>query len=251
MLDAEAIRTKIASFSRWYHQIELAPGVTTPGVNASSVVLERLNLPEDCRGLRALDIGARDGYFSFELERRGAEVLAIDYARPTETGFAIAQEILNSKVVYQVANVYDLNAQDYGQFDIVLFLGVLYHLRNPLLALDHIWSVCRNQLWVESHVLDKAFMRDEKEPLVPLSQVSADLIATPIMQFYPGAVLNNDATNWWVPNMACLRAMLKESNFVIGHESLAGNRGLFICKVNDDPHVNYYRQLERTRETIK
>jgi tRNA (mo5U34)-methyltransferase len=251
MLDAEAIRTKIASFSSWYHQIELAPGVVTPGINLSKVVLDRLNLPEDCRGLRALDIGARDGYFSFELERRGAEVLAIDYAKPTDTGFAIAKEILGSKVVYKVANVYDLRVEDYGKFDIVLFLGVLYHLRNPLLALDHIWSVCRDRLWVESHVLDRAFLRQENSPLVPLSEISPELLETPIMQFYPGAVLNNDATNWWTPNMACLRAMLNESNFVIEHESLMGLRGLFICKVNDDPEINYYRQLERTFESTR
>src|SRR3954469_21042627 len=89
--DAE-IRARIDTVPHWYHQIEIRPGVVTPGINDSSETLQLLSLPDDATGTRVLDIGVRDGYFSFELERRGAEVLAIDYLEPSETGFPIAKE---------------------------------------------------------------------------------------------------------------------------------------------------------------
>lgn len=88
------------------------------------------------------------------MERRGAEVVAIDYALPNITGFNVAAKIFGSKVPYIVENVYDLNLETYGAFDIVLFLGVIYHLRNPLLALDKIHSVVKpgGLLFVESAI---------------------------------------------------------------------------------------------------
>ncbi|NOK60611.1 MAG: 2-polyprenyl-3-methyl-5-hydroxy-6-metoxy-1,4-benzoquinol methylase [Chloroflexi bacterium AL-W] len=244
--EQETIAQKIAQFPHWYHQIEVAPGVVTPGINATPLVLELLDLPEDCTGMRALDIGARDGFFSFELEKRGANVLALDYVEPTQTGFAIAKELLQSQVEYKVANVYDLNPEDYGTFDIVLFLGVLYHLRNPLLALDKIWSVCSGQLWIESQVIDNAFLDYQSQQLHPLSVVSPNLTTTPIMQFYPQNTLNNDFTNWWAPNMACLTAMLEDANFVVERSLLHGSRGIAHCRVNNDKQINHYRNIENS-----
>src|SRR5690348_11622893 len=108
-MSTDIIREKIARHRGWYHRIELAPGVVTPGINDSPGVLKLLQLPEDCQGLRALDIGAMDGFFSFELERRGAEVLAIDNLSPNASGFRIAAELLGSKVRHEVANVYELS----------------------------------------------------------------------------------------------------------------------------------------------
>ena len=116
-LDSDALRRRIAEHSRWYHRITLAPGVVTPGVQDSAGVLahlDQLGLPADCSGLSVLDIGVRDGFFAFELERRGAEVTGIDIMPPTETGFAIAAEILGSGVKYLVGNVYDLAPERLG-----------------------------------------------------------------------------------------------------------------------------------------
>src|SRR5262245_59952576 len=117
--DDQHLQEKISSVPFWYHRIELKPGLITPGINDSQAVLELLELPKDCSRLRALDIGARDGFFSFEMERRGAEVLAIDYMPPNQTGFMVAKEILGSNVTYKVANVYGLDPKEYGTFDIV------------------------------------------------------------------------------------------------------------------------------------
>jgi tRNA (mo5U34)-methyltransferase len=242
--DNQFLQKKISSVPFWYHSIELRPGLITPGINDSQAVLKLLELPKDCRGLRVLDIGARDGFFSFELERRGAEVLAIDYVRPDRTGFAVAKEILGSNVTYQVANVYDLAPDDFGTFDIVLFLGVLYHLRNPMLALDKIWQICRGRLWVESQLIDNAFLDMETLQMKELGTLHPSLSTIPLMQFYPGTSLNNDASNYWAPNMACLKAMLEEANFVVDKTLINGARGIAYCTRAYDPQKAYHSRIE-------
>src|SRR5947208_11385966 len=93
----DEIRRLIAEHGRWWHEIDLAPGIVTPGddSNRSKLpILDGLGLPADMRELRALDIGCSDGYFSFEMERRGAAVVAIDFVPETYTGFAVARRIL-------------------------------------------------------------------------------------------------------------------------------------------------------------
>src|SRR5512145_1989374 len=99
--DPQGVRALVAGHRAWYHQIELAPGLVTPGTHASAAalaVLDRLGLPADASGRRVLDLGCRDGFFTFEMERRGAEVVAVDYADPDVTGFSIAARILGSRV---------------------------------------------------------------------------------------------------------------------------------------------------------
>lgn len=246
-LTEREIREKIASIEHWYHRIEVAPGITTPGINASRECLELIPLPKDCSGLRALDIGARDGFYSFELEKRGAEVVALDYLDPSITGFNVAKELLGSNVTCRVDNVYNLSREGYGLFDIVLFLGTLYHLRDPLLALDRIWDVSADgaQLFVESQVIDNAFL-DRKGKSVPLSSLHPELVQTPIMQFYPRDSLNRDFTNWWAPNMACLEALLESANFRVQHRRLNGARGIFQAKKTTDENTAYYRRIEKS-----
>ncbi|HYF61435.1 MAG TPA: methyltransferase domain-containing protein [Herpetosiphonaceae bacterium] len=225
------LRARINSVPHWYHQIEVAPGVVTPGINRSSEVLRRLDLPADCRGLRALDIGARDGFFSFELERRGAEVLAIECVPPEQTGFLVASELLGSAVRYEVLDVYDLDPRRHGTFDLVLFLGVIYHLRHPLLAIDRIRAVARDRLWLESHVIDQGFLNLADGQVSPLAAAAPRLAHNPVMQFYPGGALNGDTSNWWGPNMACLESMLESAGFVVDRAELYHDRGIVQCHV--------------------
>ena len=240
----ESIWRRINSVPHWHHQITIAPGITTPGSQPSSEVLQLLQLPEDCKGMRVLDIGTRDGFFSFELERRGAEVLAIDHLGATLTGFAVASELLGSRVKYEVLNVYDLSPAMHGTFDIVLFLGVLYHLRNPLLAMDKIRSICRGRLWVESQTLDNAFLDSSTGAMMTLDELAPLLKHVPIMQYYPGSELNRDGTNWWAPNLACLVAMLETSGFVVKRKMLLGGRAIIECLLSDDADVERFRALE-------
>jgi tRNA (mo5U34)-methyltransferase len=243
----DQIRERIASVPHWYHQIEVRPGITTPGVNDSTRTLRRLDLPRRCHGLRVLDIGARDGFFSFELERRGAEIVAIDYIDPSASGFAVASELLGSEVQCDVCNVYDLAPERHGTFDIVLFLGLLYHLRDPLLALDRIWEVCRPDalLVMETQLLDNALLVDGGA-FRTLADIDPLLRDTCLMQFYPGDTLNGDPSNYWAPNAACVRGMLGAAGFETKAEDVAGSRGIFHARRIVDPTAVYYRRLEKT-----
>jgi tRNA (mo5U34)-methyltransferase len=205
------IRAKIESAPQWFHQIELAPGIVTPGRDNSASKLERLNIPADLAGKRVLDIGTNDGFFSFECERRGAHVIAIDEA-PTP-GFRVAHELLGSAVEFRRLNIYDLAPEELGTFDIVLCLGVLYHLRHPLLALERVHTICTDLLILETQVCDRYFM-DASGDRRELALIAPELLATPIAQFYTSNELNGDVTNWWSPNIMALHGMLQSTGFV-------------------------------------
>ena len=110
----------------WFHSIEVAPGIVTPGrvpLDYLRGLVQRCALPDSLAGLRVLDVGAWDGFFSFEAERRGArEVVALDIPPVDRKGFAIARELLGSRVHYERGSVYDLSPARHGTFDLVLFL---------------------------------------------------------------------------------------------------------------------------------
>lgn len=186
---------------RWYHSIDLGHGVVTQGFTNPQGVLNRLHLAPRLDGLSVLDIGAWDGFYSFEAERRGARrVLATDHycwngpGWGTKEGFELARRALDSKVEDLEIDVMDLTPARVGTFDLVLFLGVLYHLRHPLLALERVFSVTGKQLILETHV-------------------DMLLSSRPACAFYPGAELSRDVTNWFGPNPAALIAMLRDVGF--------------------------------------
>ena len=186
---------------RWYHTIDFGGGIVTKGIDETSVRLPRLGLPTSLAGLTVLDVGAWDGFFSFEAERRGASrVVAADHFSwhgegwGSKDGFELARRTFGSKVEDIDIDVMDLSPERVGQFDVVLFLGVLYHLRHPLLALERIASVTRKLLILET-VVDMVGIR------------------RPAAAFYPGRELNNDPTNWWAPNVPGLHAMLHAAGF--------------------------------------
>lgn len=141
----------------WRHKIDLGNGIITPGDANTQKKLKGLGFPDDFEGKSVLDVGAWDGFYSFEAEKRNAgRVLAIDTWThgAGKTGFNLAKRILNSKVESKTMSVYDLSAKNEGVFDITLFLGVLYHLRHPLLAFDKIAEVTRELIIVESYCVD-------------------------------------------------------------------------------------------------
>ena len=186
---------------RWWHTIDLGNGVITPGVDDSPRKLKKLGIPKDLQRMTVLDIGAWDGFFSFEAERRGASrVFATDSfcwggeGWGTKAGFELARRVLNSKVQDMEIDVLDISSEKVGIFDLVLFLGVLYHIRHPLLALERVFSVTGKQLILETHV---------------------DMIGCKrqVMAFYPETELDHDPTNWWGPNPAAVEAMLKIVGF--------------------------------------
>ena len=189
---------------RWYHTIDLGDGVVTKGVDDSPERLARVQLPHNLSGRSVLDIGAWDGFFSFEAERRhAARVVAADHYAWLGTGwgtglgksgFELARAALNSRVEDVDIDVMDLSPERVGAFDLVLFLGVLYHLPNPLLALERVASVTTDHLILET-VVD----------MVGVSR--------PAAAFYPGPELHDDPTNWWGPNQAAVQGMLRSVGF--------------------------------------
>lgn len=207
MATKEEILAKVAEVPFWGQSIPLPHGVVTPGrVMRNLDVLGRLELPEDLTGKRVLDVGTWDGYFAFEAERRGAEVVAIDdlSRRPggvdppdrgeLNRGFETARGLLGSMVRFRELSVYDLDPGELGLFDLSLLLGVLYHCKHPLLALEKLAGVTRGHAIVET----ACFRTVSRLPLV---------------RYAEGATVNGDASNWWIFNRPALLGMLADCGF--------------------------------------
>ena len=184
----------------WIHTIDLGNGVITPGVWPPSPLILRALESVDFTDKKVLDIGCLDGLWSFEAEKRGArEVYATDLAtqRPYRDRPAIelARRILNSRIKYfPDVSVYDVAELGVRDFDIVLFCGVYYHLKNPLLALSKLRGVLKTGglLITEGEVVG-----DERRSYA---------------RFYYHRHYQQDRSNWWVPTVACLREWI-ECNF--------------------------------------
>jgi tRNA (mo5U34)-methyltransferase len=199
-MNVDELRRAVAS-TTWWHRIDLGHGIVTPGSDDSAYKLQYLGIPDDLRGMTVLDIGASDGFFSFEAERRGARrVLATDvwtgetWGMQAKRGFEIARRALNSKVESVEVDVLDIAPGKIGVFDMVFFLGVLYHMRHPLLALEKVFAVTGKQLILETHI----------------ERVGG---GRPAMVLYPGSEMNHDPSNWWGPNPAAVQAMLNNVGF--------------------------------------
>lgn len=215
----EQIRRNIDEVRVWYHTMELAPGIVTPGYFDLRPIVDQLPWP-DVTGKRCLDLGPWDGFFAFELERRGAgSVVAADIADhrswdwPPATrqrgvaylqrlvgdqvglGFEVARSALESKVERIELSAYELDPTTCGEFDVVVCGALLLHLRDPLRALERIRSVCRS-----------SFMSAE--------QINVTLTAMHPQS--PAARLRGtDFCQWWVPNASAHRRMIEVSGFAI------------------------------------
>jgi tRNA (mo5U34)-methyltransferase len=187
---------------RWWHRIDLGNGVVTPGEDRTPEKLARIGLPADLSGTSVLDIGAWDGFFSFEAERRGAaRVVAMDRwdgtAGGDQRGFLLARHVLGSRVEAVRAEVCSLTEDDFsrlGAFNLVLLLGVLYHVTEPMRALANVRRLCAGRLILETEA-DMLWIR------------------RPAIGFYPGVELNGDSSNWFAPNIPALVGMLRAVGF--------------------------------------
>lgn len=212
-LDLPDLAARVGEFPFWYHKIALPGGLETPGW--APLAPEAYNIPEDMTGQRVLDVGAWDGYWTFEALKRGAsEVVAIDdfsdflgmldnkdrFAWDT---FDVCRDALGySKEQCQRVemSVYEVSPDALGEFDTVFFFGTLYHLRYPLLALDLLSSVCKNEIYIETAVCDDySPYRGGFGSGYPGAQ--------PVMEFYPNTEYGNNSTNWWAPSVSCLGLM--------------------------------------------
>jgi tRNA (mo5U34)-methyltransferase len=187
-MDAPALRAEVARYD-WYHTLELAPGVTTPGMFDHRPHVDRYPLPADLTGKRCLDVGTMDGFWAFEMERRGAaEVVAIDLADPEaldwpaslrarhekkmdatkDRRFALVHEALGSSVRRVELSVYDLSPA-LGEFDVVFCGDLLLHLKNPIAAVERIRSVCLEQAVIANPITRFRFR--DRRPLATFDGV--------------------------------------------------------------------------------
>ena len=213
-------RERIAEHPFWYHRIALPDGVTTPGWAPLDV--DAYGVPEDLTGMRVLDVGAWDGYWSFEALRRGArEVVAIDDFSDTMgviekrdrhawQTFDLCRELLGhdpKRCQRHELSVYDVTEERLGRFDVVLFFGTLYHLRYPLLGLDRLAAVCDDRIFVESAIADdfSAYRGGMDTGYPDPDQVVAE--------FYPTTEYGNNDSNWWTPTLACMQALVSAAGF--------------------------------------
>jgi tRNA (mo5U34)-methyltransferase len=216
----EQLQAEVDAISGWYHSIDLGDGVVTPGISSPSNTIRRELLP-NFEGRTVLDIGAWDGYWSFEAMKRGAsQVVAIDdfsdylgsldqRDRPGWQTFDLCRDALgfDHEACQRIEmSVYDISEERLGRFDVVFCFGVLYHLRYPLLALDRIASVCDCDLHVESAILDDfSPYRGGLGAGYPGGQM--------VMEFYPDEQYGNNGTNWWAPTVHCLGHMVRSAGF--------------------------------------
>jgi tRNA (mo5U34)-methyltransferase len=226
----------------WFHNFEVIKGsgiYTDPGKQVFDVTpaLHEMQISDDWwAGKRVLDIGAFSGAFSFYLEDCGADVTAIDIQSPATNGFAAVAKARRSRVQHHMLSVYDLCPERFGEFDAVLFFGVFYHLKHPLLALERINSVCRlNGLLIGGGTVADRWFHDDNPACdqganfraitrdsvtEPTALTVASLNSLAISGFSPDHFLG-DNSNWFIPNSVCLEAWLRSSGFNLSHSVVA------------------------------
>jgi tRNA (mo5U34)-methyltransferase len=185
-----------------YHSFRLDDGMVLRGALSLEQLEARLaafRLPLDLTGRRVLDIGPWDGYFAFEMERRGADVTAIDYV-DLDT-FRALHRALKSRVEYRRMDIYEIDPRLHGTYDIVLLLGVLYHLKHPLLGLEKVCAVTVDQCIVETFVIDGESWRQGVRP--PL----------PFLEFYERDELAGQLDNWCGPTVGAVESLIRSAGF--------------------------------------
>jgi tRNA (mo5U34)-methyltransferase len=220
MLEDQTLQQRIEALGPWFHNMTLN-GVRTAPHHFLGDYPEvkyrhfRDALPADMTGLTVLDIGCNAGFYSLEMKRRGAfRVLGIDTDEHYLTQARFAAQISHLDVDFERLAVWDVASLG-ERFDLVIFMGVLYHLRHPLLALDLIREHVAKDLF-----LFQTMQRGSREltPIAEDYEITApapfDEPGYPKMHFIE-ARYSHDPTNWWIPNRACTEAMLRSSGFAI------------------------------------
>lgn len=216
----------------WYHSMELPGGRIIRGyltIEDLRSRYESFGLPPDLSGKRVLDIGTWDGWFAFEAERHGAEVVALDLVE--QKNFLFAHKELKSRVRYVLADVYDLPRLGLGRFDYTLFLGVLYHLRHPLLALDIVCGITN-----ESAIIDSFILAGEDQ-----SHIASPI---PWMEFYETDELGRNLDNWFGPTLDCLKALCRSAGFArVELKDIRNRHATLVCHRRWDsppasPHIS-------------
>ena len=226
----------------WIHGVRTAPDHFLGDYPAVKYLNFRDHIPADLTGKTVLDIGCNAGFYSLEMKRRGADrVLGIDIDERYLRQACFAAEVTGTDVEFRQMPVWQI-AQLREKFDLVIFMGVLYHLRHPLLALDLIHEHVAKDLFLFQSLqrgsVDIAATAEDYEITVP---APFDEPGYPKLHFIEHRY-SNDPTNWWVPNRACTEAMLRSSGFRIEAQP---EDETYVCRWQpvavppDGPHAVY------------
>jgi tRNA (mo5U34)-methyltransferase len=226
------IGRRVRELGQWFHNIDLGGVQTAPDHFLGDYPAVKWNrfahsIAEDLRGKTVLDIGCNAGFYAIQMKRRGADrVVGIDFDETYLAQARFAAEVCRLEIEFVKLSVYDV-AMLKERFDVVLFMGVLYHLRHPLLALDLIHEHVTKDLFIFQSMLRGS---DEQEPLeddYPFwEQEVFNRPAFPRMYFIEKQY-SGDPTNWWIPNRAGAEAMLRSAGFeIVDHPE----GEVFICR---------------------
>jgi len=231
-ISGEQIQRRIEELGEWFQNLELGGHPTAPRHFLGDYPSSKWRafagaIPSDLRGQTVLDVGCNAGFYSIEMKRRGADrVVGIDWDERYLAQARFAADISDVKIEFRRLSVYDVACLG-ERFDMVLFMGVMYHLRHPLLALDLLHEHVTRDLLVFQSMLRGS---DVVEPLAPDYPFTEEAVfeapGYPRLQFVEQAY-TGDPTNWWIPNRAAAEALLRSAGFeVVGHPEAE----VFICR---------------------
>jgi tRNA (mo5U34)-methyltransferase len=231
-MTSDLIAQRIAELGDWFHNIDLRGHPTAPHHFLGDYPAVKWRqfaeaLPTDLRGQTVLDVGCNGGFYSIAMKHRGADrVVGIDWDDRYLAQARFAADVMDANVEFRKLSVYDVAALG-ARFDIVLFMGVIYHLRHPLLALDLLHEHVTRDLFVFQSMLRGG---DGVEPLAgdyPFAETGIfDRAGYPRLHFVERKY-SGDQTNWWIPNRAAAEAMLRSAGFTVTAHPEAE---VFICR---------------------
>lgn len=235
----DQIRSRIEALRPWFHNMEVGGVRTAPDHFLGDYPAQKWrrfsgSVPQDLTGKSVLDIGCNAGFYSLEMKRRGADrVLGIDFDEDYLAQARFATEVAGLKIEFRKLSVYDVGALG-ETFDVVLFMGVLYHLRHLLLALDLLYeNVVGDMLVVQSMLRGSPRVAEVQQDYLFWDVDHFNDPAYPKMHFIEHNYAS-DPTNWWAPNNACLEAMLRSAGFAIEAHPEAE---VYICRRGAPPSL--------------
>lgn len=236
-MKAALLQQEIEALGEWFHNLDLAGIFTAPNHFLGNYPRCKWEgfahaLPTDLSGRTVLDIGCNAGFYAIEMKRRGAErVVAIDSDSRYLAQARLATEVLDVKIELRQLSIYEIKRLE-EKFDLVLFMGVLYHLRHPLLALDLIHEHAARDLLVFQSMQRGSEDVSNFESDYPFAETA--IFAQPDFpaMYFIEKSYSGDPTNWWIPNRACTEAMLRSAGFeIITHPEME----VFVCRWCDGP----------------
>jgi tRNA (mo5U34)-methyltransferase len=246
------IRSRVRALAPWFHNLQLDGISTAPDHflgDYPAVKWQRFAhaLPADLSGRSVLDIGCNAGFYAIEMKRRGAaRVVGIDDDERYLAQARLAAEVCQADIELMKLSVYDIGRLG-TRFDLVLFMGVFYHLRHPLLALDLI-----REHVVRDFFVFQAMLRGSRniEPIAddyPFSEEDIfDKPGFPRMHFVEKAY-SRDRTNWWIPNRACVEALLRSAGFVIHAHP---EHEVYVCRAGPRSELARPPQIDASKEPL-